>query len=361
MPVVRRKGSRYFQIRFKLAGRTVRCTTGVTDRRAAEELEEQLRRRYWRQIKLGERHYTWEDAVAKCKLEDGSQRSWERTERSIERLSRFLTGAPLAEITRENILKIRLALTRYEFQRGKRTGKLKPSTINRDLAVLSSILTRCADEWKLLDGPAPKVPLFRLEKLEPVWATREQVHALLGQLPEHSRDMAIVACATGMRRSEVTRLERAHVDLKRATAYVASRLAKNKDARVVPLNADAIAVLKAWIERECNHPIYVFSFRRRAPIKQITTRAWRRACNAAGLPGFWFHHLRHTWASWHAQNGTPLQFLQELGGWKSFEMVQRYAHLSPGHLAAYADRTLLGEASSTESGTVPKKDRAANE
>lgn len=47
--------------------------------------------------------------------------------------------------------------------------------------------------------------------------------------------------------------------------------------------------------------------------------------------------LRHTWASWHIQNGTPIHVLQELGGWSDIRMVQRYAHLAPGHLACYAD------------------------
>jgi hypothetical protein len=37
------------------------------------------------------------------------------------------------------------------------------------------------------------------------------------------------------------------------------------------------------------------------------------------------------------QNGTPLNALQELGGWKSLEMVQRYAHLAPSHLASFAN------------------------
>src|SRR5699024_477461 len=46
--------------------------------------------------------------------------------------------------------------------------------------------------------------------------------------------------------------------------------------------------------------------------------------------------LRHTWASWHVQNGTPLAVLQELGGWRDLKMVLRYAHLAPGHLAPYA-------------------------
>jgi hypothetical protein len=32
-------------------------------------------------------------------------------------------------------------------------------------------------------------------------------------------------------------------------------------------------------------------------------------------------------------HGTSLQELMELGGWKSYEMVLRYAHLAPEHLA----------------------------
>jgi site-specific recombinase XerD len=43
-------------------------------------------------------------------------------------------------------------------------------------------------------------------------------------------------------------------------------------------------------------------------------------------------------ASWHVQNGTSLQELQQLGGWSSFEMVLRYAHLSSDHLKQAASR-----------------------
>jgi integrase len=55
-----------------------------------------------------------------------------------------------------------------------------------------------------------------------------------------------------------------------------------------------------------------------------------------GIENFRWHDLRHTWASWHVQQGTPLHVLQELGGWSGQEMVQRYAHLSAQHLAGYA-------------------------
>jgi integrase len=338
MPLHRRKGSPYWQIRFQLAGREIRSSTGTTDRRAAEQLEEELRRRYWRQVKLGEKHHTWDDAVARCKAEDSEKRSWERTERALNQLSRVLAGAPLAEITRDNILRMR------ELRR----RQVSASTVNRELAVLRFVLNRCVTDWEMLDA-APKVPLLRVEKTEPRWATRAQIHALLGELPPHSRDMALLACATGLRRSNITGLEWARVDTDRATAFVPASQAKGRRAIVVPLNSDALAVLQRWRGK---HERYVFVFRKRAPIHQVTTRKWRTACKAVGLEGFRFHDLRHTWASWQVQAETPLSHLQELGGWASFTMVQRYAHLSPGHLRQYADRTLIGESQPTETGTL---------
>jgi len=70
--------------------------------------------------------------------------------------------------------------------------------------------------------------------------------------------------------------------------------------------------------------------------------AWKRALKRSGIEDFRFHDLRHTWASWHVMNGTSLQELMELGGWKSFEMVLRYAHLAPEHLATAAARIEWG-------------------
>lgn len=68
------------------------------------------------------------------------------------------------------------------------------------------------------------------------------------------------------------------------------------------------------------------------------TKAFRAALQHAGIASFRWHDLRrHTWASWHVQNGTPLPVMQQLGGWKTLEMVMRYAHLGASHLAEFAD------------------------
>jgi integrase len=76
---------------------------------------------------------------------------------------------------------------------------------------------------------------------------------------------------------------------------------------------------------------------------RVLPDAWKRAVKAAGLPeGFRWHDLRHTFASWHAMAGTPMHILQELGGWSTPSMVQRYAHLSQSHLIEQAQRIAIG-------------------
>ena len=79
------------------------------------------------------------------------------------------------------------------------------------------------------------------------------------------------------------------------------------------------------------HVTHVFSYKGK-PIIQVSTKAWYAALERADIRDFRWHDLRHTWASWHVQNGTPLFALQELGGWESAEMVRRYAHLAADHL-----------------------------
>ena len=91
-------------------------------------------------------------------------------------------------------------------------------------------------------------------------------------------------------------------------------------------------------------------------MKDTGQRAWQAACKTAGLAGFKWHDLRHTWASWHVQNGTPLPVLQELGGWKSIAMVQRYAHLAPSHLAQYAGNAGLRKGTKPAQ-TAKRRDR----
>jgi integrase len=69
----------------------------------------------------------------------------------------------------------------------------------------------------------------------------------------------------------------------------------------------------------------------------VNTKAWQKALKRAGIENFRWHDVRHTWASWLVQHGTPLNVVQEMGAWESEGMVRRYAHLAPAHLAPHAE------------------------
>jgi site-specific recombinase XerD len=60
--------------------------------------------------------------------------------------------------------------------------------------------------------------------------------------------------------------------------------------------------------------------------------------DASRLDGLTWHGLRHTFASRLVMAGVDLRTVQELGGWRTLAMLQRYAHLSPGHLRAAVER-----------------------
>ena len=147
--------------------------------------------------------------------------------------------------------------------------------------------------------------------------------------------MATFTLATGLRAANVTGLAWEHVDLSRKLAWIHPDQAKARRAIAVPLNDTALQVLRA---QRGKHPTRVFTYEGQ-PIKQVSTAAWYKALARAGIGDFRWHDLRHTWASWHVQGGTPLFALQELAGWETEKMVRRYAHLAAEHLAVYTANT----------------------
>jgi integrase len=166
------------------------------------------------------------------------------------------------------------------------------------------------------------------------WLTRDEADRLVAALPEHLAAMAKFSLETGLRRANVTGLQWSQIDLARRTAWIHADQAKARRAIAVPLSGAAVIVIRHQLGK---HAVNVFSYRGK-PVRQVNTKAWRSGLQRAVIGDFRWHDLRHTWASWHAQAGTPLHVLQELGSWESPEMVQKYAHLASDHLAPYVER-----------------------
>lgn len=181
------------------------------------------------------------------------------------------------------------------------------------------------------------------------WLTHQQAQALLDAITlDWMRDVCQFALATGMRAGEILGLRWDQVDLSNARASVGADQAKSGRARAVPLSEDAIDVLRHRIGKD---PVLVFTRASGRLITQPDARSFNAACKAAGIEYSRFHDLRHTWASWHVQAGTPLFALKELGGWETLEMVKKYAHLGADHLASYANNvTFTAHTTQTQKG-----------
>jgi len=163
--------------------------------------------------------------------------------------------------------------------------------------------------------------------------SRDEADKLQNELPKHLKPVVMFDLATGLRMGELLQLEWSQVDFDRKVAWLHHGTTKNGEARGIPLNKDALLALR---QVQGQHPTRCFTYGGRT-MKEVG-EAFNRAVKRAGIDDFTFHDLRHTWASWHVMSGTSLQELMELGGWKSYSMVLRYAHLAPEHLKKAASR-----------------------
>lgn len=213
---------------------------------------------------------------------------------------------------------------------------LGPSSYDRTATVIRAAMNLAKDA-----GWIESVPKIKKRDQKPPadkFLTPAEWQRLRRQLRGSLLDLADFAIATGLRQGSILKMEWRQVDLDRRVAWVTAAQAKARKTITVPLSEAAAEVLTRQVGR---HQTRVFAWGKKQPRPYASTpkTAWLRAVRAADLEWCTFHHLRHTWASWHVQNGTPLAVLQKLGAWASLDMVQRYAHLAPDHLAAYANNS----------------------
>lgn len=326
MSLYKRKDSPYWWVKVSVNGRKpIQKSTGTTNRQEAKEYEAKLTNDVWLETRLGikPKHY-WQEGVIRYLDEKQHNKSREADIVHFRWLSKHLDNLYLNDINRTLIERVTSAR--------KKEG-VSNATVNRCMSLVSRVLNKAASEWEWLDK-AVKVRKLPEPKVRIRYLTHEEAARLISTLPAHLAAMTRFTLATGLRRSNVTGLLWSQVDLKKHRAWIHADQAKGGKAIAVPLSSEALEVLRG---ERFKHPTHVFTYRGK-PITQINTKAWRAALVRACIADFRWHDLRHTWASWHVQEGTPIAVLKELGGWADYDMVQRYAHLSADHLAVYVER-----------------------
>lgn len=335
MSIHKRKGSSIWHINIaKPGGGRLRQTTGTTNRKEAQELHDKIKAELWRVAKLGEKPTrTFDEAALRYLNEHAGMSSYKNMAIHIRHFRETFSGRDLASITRDEILD---ALP----ETNMRTKEVKPitkNTKNRFIATMRGLLNDARKKWGWIDNSVNlseyKSPNKRIR-----WIVREEAQRLIAAMTsDWMRDVTILGFATGLRQANILKLEWSQVDLVKRRAWIHPDQAKARKPIGVPLNREAVEVIRRQLGK---HDTFVFT-RKGMPIPRWDLAQWNRTIARAGIEKFRFHDVRHTWASWHVQGGTPLNRLMELGGWSKYEMVLRYAHLAPDHLAEHADTVAI--------------------
>ncbi len=293
-------------------GQRIRRSTETSDKRKAQEIHDQVK---YSAKQLKESGKTLNDAL---KLWLTARPRSDREKSAIKCFLELYPNRPLSQTDGHSILD---ALNGYSASHYNRTTNIIRAAIN-----LATERGWCKP-IKIYSRKAQANRLRFLSKAE--WLRLQK------ELPEHVLAMATFAIATGLRQANLFSLKWAEVNLKEKLVWVDASESKSKKSISIPLSNTAMSILESQKDK---NDTYVFTYKGK-PIKSVKT-AWNKALIRAKIENFTWHDLRHTWASWHVQSGTPLAVLKELGGWSDISMVMRYAHLSPQHLRKYANNVV---------------------
>jgi integrase len=294
----------------------VREPARTTDRKEAQEYHAKREQEIWRRDKLGEAEpVTWGEAV-KVWL-DVKPRS------QPERYMIRALGLPLDTLLPLGIEQIKRAVTASA-----------PASWNRYVSLIKAIHTASNSSCAHLSRRT--APQGRTR-----WLTAEEwtkLHQALRAESETLADLAEFSVHTGLRENNALELRWDQVDLRRRVAWFYADQMKGRVPHGIPLNDAALSVLarRKGISRGWVFPAPDSG----KPYTKASNRAWYAALKKSKLKGtgvVW-HTLRHTYASWAVMSGVKLEEVMRLGGWKTYAMVLRYAHLAPEHLSEAASK-----------------------
>ncbi|WP_244144932.1 tyrosine-type recombinase/integrase [Paraburkholderia tuberum] len=123
-----------------------------------------------------------------------------------------------------------------------------------------------------------------------------------------------------MRRSELLRLRWTSIDWSAKTVTIEPWTTKAKCMRVLPLNDEALAVLKAW-RRQVK---FEFVFTNEVCERLREVRDWDRIKTVAQIEDFRFMDTRHHTATRMINEGAPVYHVQKILGHTDSRMTQRY-------------------------------------
>lgn len=187
---------------------------------------------------------------------------------------------------------------------------------------------------------APKSPKALPHTLSPDEAAQLLTFPADDLLNSRDRAMFELFYSSGLRLTELAKLEPIHVNFSEGTVRING---KGNKTRIVPIGSKAIAALQTWIIhrdkliKPGEKALFLSRLGKAISARTISHRLKNRAVQQGITSNVHPHMLRHSFASHLLQSSGDLRAVQDMLGHANISTTQVYAHLDFLHLTKVYD------------------------
>jgi integrase len=346
MGIFKRGGVYWYE--FIYEGRRIRRSSGVKNQRAAGEIERAYRTALAKnEVGITERKPIPSFRVAlegfiKWSSESHKKATHIRYKTSSVALLKHFRDMQLDQISPDEVERFKTTrameykTVRGECKRVKTDKRIRPATVNRELACLKVMFQFVIKADVLTRNPVSRVKMLAEDNLQTrVLSFSEQQRYLANATPVLF-DVATLMLETGMRPEEVYTIRPENVDLLKGALQVP--YGKTASARrQLRLTAAARGVLTRRMTGLDGAYVFPCESDPSRPIPKVNN-AHDRAVRDSKIAPIRLYDLRHTWATRAAMSGIDLVTLASMLGHAKINMVLRYAHPTQDHQMSAMER-----------------------
>lgn len=328
MATIQKRGAWQWQAKVRKKGITASKTFETKSEAEdwAAVIESEIVRGVYVDRSLAERT-TFREVIERYIKEEAPRHKGSQSE--VLRLQRFLRDESGLADRSMAILRV----SDFEKYRDRRSEKIKPGSIKRELGLLQIVIEYVRRDIGLTENPVKDVKRPRVNDQRDIRLQPGDEEKLIEAIEEGRNPWAkaavILAIETAMRRGELLELRWEHVDLEKSVAHLPET--KNGFKRDVPLSPRAKALLK-----ELPHSIAG----RVLPLSpNALKKCFERARVKAGIEHVNFHDLRHEATSRLFEAGWNIMEVAAVTGHRDLQSLKRYTQLRAEDLAKKLAKT----------------------